>query len=332
MKKIISIILCLAMIFAMAATAFAATDTPTSGASFAVKKVDGDGNPLPGAKFELTDGRVTYPSEVSNPEGIAWFYGVEPGTYTLSESEAPEDYIKSDDTHEIIVNADGRIEVVVNGDPVDYYYQNEPIIFVNEKKDDVVDPITVYIPITKVVEQTGFKAPGAETFKFEVYDFRYQGEVTVVSDTIETNGVGTYEGNIVIEVETIDVISEGFLIKEVKGTKDGWTYSEAVYDVMPVYDDNLGWTDEFTYTIEENGDPVTYDEAVFVNSYYEKFNFAPMNPSKDILDDIIDIFDDDEPEETEEPEEANPNTGAPVFAVPAVMAVLCGAALLGKRK
>ena len=106
---------------------------------------------------------------------------------------------------------------------------------------------------------------------------------------------------------------------------------------MPVFDDSGDFTGEFTYTIEENGDPVTYDEAVFVNSYYEKFNFAPMNPSKDILDDIIDIFDNDEPEtpevkEPEEVEESNPNTGAPVFAVPAVIAVLCGAALLGKRK
>ena len=202
MKKIISIILCLAMVFAMAATAFAAT----SGVNFSVKKTDEDGNALAGAEFELTDGRVTYPSEVSNPEGVAWFYGVEPGNYTLKETAAPGGYKKSDDTYEIIVNADGRIEVVVDGDPMDYDFENEPIIFVNEK---------------------------------------------------------------------------------------------------------------------------------------EKFNFAPMNPSKDILDDIlddiIDIFDDDEPEtpevkEPEEVEEANPNTGAPVFAVPAVIAVLCGAALLGKRK
>lgn len=331
MKKIISIILCLAMIFAMAASAFAATDV-----TLVVKKTDAEGNPLEGAAFVLIPATTTEPAYEAYSEettGKAFFQGIADGSYTLKENTAPEGYIKSDVEYTIEV-VNGQIITGRDDDGKLNYYDNlNPYVFVNEKIDDSNnDPITVYIPITKVVEQTGFKAPGAETFKFEVYDFRYQGEVTVVSDTIETNGVGTYEGDIVIEVETIDVISEGFLIKETKGTKEGWTYSEAVYDVMPVFDDNGGFTGEFTYTIEENGDPVTYDEAVFVNSYYEKFNFAPMNPSKDILDDIIDIFDNDEPEEPAESAEENPDTGAPVFALPAAIAVICGAALLGKRK
>lgn len=339
MKKIISIILCLAMVFAMAATAFGATELFT----IDVKKTDEDGNALAGAEFVLIPATMSEPaySATSDASGIATFTNVSDGNYILKENLAPAGYTKSETEYNIdVINGIAifgyETDDAGNVNPVPY----ETVTFVNKKEDqqpEENDPITVYIPITKVVEQTGFKAPGAETFKFEVYDFRYQGEVTVVSDTIETNGVGTYEGDIVIEVETIDVISEGFLIKETKGTKEGWTYSEAVYDVMPVFDDSGDFTGEFTYTIEENGDPVTYDEAVFVNSYYEKFNFAPMNPSKDILDDIIDIFDDDEPEtpevkEPEEVEEANPNTGAPVFAIPAVIAVLCGAALLGKRK
>ena len=330
MKKIISIILCLAMIFAMAATAFAAT----SGTYFAVEKVDGDGKPLEGAKFGLfRAGDTTAAYEVtSDEEGKAAFVIDVDGFYTLKEIEAPAGY--EIDIDEYTIEVENGLIIIGQDEAGDVYYNDqERYVFVNEKIDDSNNgTVEVIIPVTKVVEQTGFKAPGAETFKFEVYDFRYQGEVTVVSDTIETNGAGTYEGDIIIETEDESLVFESFYIKETKGTKEGWTYSEAVYDVMPVFDDNGGFTGEFTYTIEENGDPVTYDEAVFVNSYYEKFNFAPMNPSKDILDDIIDIFDNDEPEETEEPEEANPNTGAPVFALPAAIAVICGAALLGKRK
>ena len=91
---------------------------------------------------------------------------------------------------------------------------------------------------------------------------------------------------------------------------------------MPVLDDNNGWTGKFEFTIEEDGDPVTYDEAVFVNSYYKIFKFAPANPAPSNPETVI----------VDTTEEANPDTGAPVFAVPAVIAVLCGAALLGKRK
>ena len=105
MKKIISIILCLAMIFAMAATAFAATATAPY-VEFSVKKVDAADNNklLEGAVFELvkTDETKTYYA-TSGPDGMATFaIDFEPnvvidGTYTLRESVAPDDYIKSDE-------------------------------------------------------------------------------------------------------------------------------------------------------------------------------------------------------------------------------------------
>ena len=324
MKKIISIILCLAMVFAMAATAFGATELFT----IDVKKTDEDGNALAGAEFVLIPATTSEPAYYarSNESGIATFTNVSNGNYILKENLAPAGYTKSETEYNIdVINGTAifgyETDDAGNVNPVPY----ETVTFVNEKEypqPEENDPITVYIPITKVVEQTGFKAPGAETFKFEIYDFRYDGEVTVVSDTIETNGVGTYKEDLVIEVETEDIIYEGFLVKETKGTKDGWTYSEAVYEVMPVLDDNNGWTGKFEFTIEEDGDPVTYDEAVFVNSYYKIFKFAPANPAPSNPETVI----------VDTTEEANPNTGAPVFAVPAVIAVLCGAALLGKRK
>ena len=53
------------------------------------------------------------------------------------------------------------------------------------------------------------------------------------------------------------------------------------------------------------------------------FNPAPLNPAPEKTEKVV--F------ETKK-EEANPNTGAPVFAVPAVLAVMAGAAVIGKRK
>lgn len=323
MKKLISIILCLAMVFAMSATVFGAT----AGAYFNVCKTDEEGLPLEGAEFALIPDTTTEPAYVatSNEEGVAIFTDVMDGSYILKEITAPEGYIKSDVEYSILVR-NGMVivgyETDDSGSTFEIYYDTQnPYVFVNEKEDDVIDFITIYIPVTKIVEKAGMKAPGAETFAFEIYDFRYDGEVIIVSNTVETNGEGTYEDYLLIEVETEDVIYEGFLIKEIKGTKDGWTYSDAVYEVMPIFDENGGWTGEFEFTIEENGDPVTYDEATFVNSY-KKLNFAPSNPKPA------------EPEANTKPAEpeANPNTGAPVFALPAVLAVMAGAAVIGKRK
>ena len=54
------------------------------------------------------------------------------------------------------------------------------------------------------------------------------------------------------------------------------------------------------------------------------FNPAPNDPKPDdyVNPGVTDIIS----------EEENPNTGAPVFAVPAVLAVMAGAAVIGKRK
>ncbi|MBR5310686.1 MAG: hypothetical protein IKU42_06145 [Oscillospiraceae bacterium] len=319
MKKLISIILCLAMVFAMSATVFGAV----SGAYFTVMKTDEAGNPLEGAEFALIPSTTSEPAYVatSNEEGVVVFAGIMDGMYTLKETAAPAGYIKSDVEYSLTIR-NGLVIVGIetddSGNTQEIFYDDQnPYVIVNEKEDDVIDFITIYIPITKIVEQTGMKAPGAETFAFEIYDFRYNGEVKIVSNTVETNGAGTYNENLLIEVETEDIIYEGFLIREIKETKDGWTYSDAVYEAMPIFDDNGDWTGEFEFTIEENGDPVTYDKATFVNSY-KKSVYAPANPAPK--------------EEIRIDTEENPNTGAPVFAIPAVLAVMAGAAVVGKRK
>ena len=234
MKKIISIILCLAMIFAMAATAFAATD-----AAFEVRKTDEEGNPLEGAAFVLipaTTTEVAY-EVYSDENGKAFFTGIADGSYILKENTAPEGYIKSDMEYPITVK-DDQIITGQNADGTPIFYDNQnPYVFVNKTIDNSVE---VRIPVTKVVEQTGFKAPGAETFTFEVFGFGNSNPIkwSYVSNTVETNGAGTYKEDIIIKTEEESLVYEPFFIKETKGTKEGWTYSEDVYKVIPVFENN----------------------------------------------------------------------------------------------
>lgn len=308
MKKIISIVLCIAMIFALAAVSFGATALGT----FSVNKTDAEGNPLAGAEFVLIGdaGEAAY-SAVSDENGIAVFDGVADGTYILKENTAPEGYIKSEEEYTIYV---------VNGNVISGYAPDNsgnvvpvpysPVTFVNEEEE--IDPITIFIPITKIVEKTGALSPNAETFAFNIYGFNVSGNVSVVYNLVETNGVGTYNDYLVIEVENEEIIYEGFCVSEINEGKYGWTYSDAVWEVMPVFD-NQGWTGEFEFTIVENGNPATYDEMFFINEYYRAFVPAPSNPAP------------------EKPAEENPNTGAPVFASAMILAAM-GVSLFGKRK
>lgn len=315
MKKLIGIILCAAMIFAMTATAFGATALGT----FTVLKTDDAGNPLKGAEFVLIAEGTTEPAyaKLSDENGSALFAGVADGTYTLKENTAPNGYIKSDDEYIIyVVNGvviSGYIgDATGNTIPVPY----QTVTFVNAKA--APTPVTVNVPVVKTVEKTGFYNPGKETFSFEVYDFRYNGTVTVISNIIETDGTGTYYGDIVLEVETEDIVYEGFLIREIRGDKSGWTYSDTVYEAVPVFDANGGWTGTFEFETIENGDPVSYDEAVFVNSYYKKFVPAPPNPTPP----------------AEETVEENPDTGAPAanLAVAGIALIAAAATVMKKRK
>ena len=315
MKKLISTLLCAAMIFLMAATVFGATAL----GNFEVKKTDENGNTLGGAEFVLIPDGMTEPaySAVSDEKGIAHFENVADGYYKLKENIAPEGFIKSDVECTVIVDMGTVLsgyEPDNSGNVVPVPYQT--VTFVNKAEPAVNNPLTVYIPITKIVEKIGAYAPRKEIFAFEVYDFRHDGKVSIVSNTVETDGEGEFYGDIVIEVETEDIVLEGFLIREIKGGKARWSYSDSVWEAMPGFDPNGGWTGDFEYTIIENGDPVTYDEAFFVNKYYKAFVPAPQNQRP--------------PEKTEE---SNPNTGAPVlFYVPVIAAAMGAAAVLGKRK
>lgn len=146
--------------------------------------------------------------------------------------------------------------------------------------------IRIEVPFKLNVKKTGEKDPGKETFKFVVERFGAPVEYTVVQDTVETEGEKTYDGKFVFTISANQVhnLSEGFVIRQVKGNAEGWTYDETKFYAMPMFADTYtnvaGWrflkydeNAEFDYN-----NPI--EEIGFTNSYNAKKPVTPPAPQK----------------------------------------------------
>lgn len=204
-----------------------------------VYKKDTNGNLLAGATFILTpfnqgDAMEVAYEATSDANGKAVFRNVEVGPYLLSEIEAPDGYIKSDEVYQLNVYENG---VFVLNEEYPNGTEYSPVTFVNEKEEE--QEVTVEIPFTKIVKQTGEKAPAKQNFTFEVYGFEcgdVEDKIVVSGNVIETNGKGTYDGNIKLtflpsEVNESELLLSGFYVREKKENVDGWTYSDEVWYV-----------------------------------------------------------------------------------------------------
>ena len=135
-----------------------------------------------------------------------------------------------------------------------------------------VEYVIVEIPFIKLVEQTGEKLPGNKTFKFHIFDFGHSeaaDHVEIVANTITTSGKGNFEGVLKLRLTkkaylNENYFDEGFYVKEVLETAEGWTYSTAVWYVVPNFN-GVGW---IFYVVEDgNVNPDEKDEMIFTNSY-----------------------------------------------------------------
>ena len=134
----------------------------------------------------------------------------------------------------------------------------------------------VEVPFTKIVDKNGGRDPGKETFVFEILEYGISGmadKITVVNNTIQTNGKGVYKDNLVFSGPA-GALAEGFLVREKKGTADGWTYSDEIWCAMPRGEDGKWQFYKATVEHSENGDFYVYDyehpynDMVFTNNYY----------------------------------------------------------------
>lgn len=185
--------------------------------------------------------------------------------------------------------------------------------------------IRVEVPFKLTVKKTGEMAPGQETFKFAVEEFGAPTTYTVVQDTVETNGEKTYEGKFIFTIseDLAGNLSEGFVIRQVKGNAEGWTYDETMFYAIPLfadsYDSVRGWA--FFKFDENNGldhnDPM--EEIGFTNSYSAKKPVTPPAPQKP-----------DTPPAPQKPESPKPATGdGSMMGLSVALAIVSGAALMG---
>lgn len=138
--------------------------------------------------------------------------------------------------------------------------------------------VTVKIPFSMTVKKTGEAAPGKETFKLGFAGMMPDGLkdfVTIVNDTIDTNGEKTYVGEFVFTVKAskLRYISDGIQLTQIKGSAKGWTYDETLYCITFDMEDEkvsvrdvgvMGEGDEFK-TLDPNNDGSPL--VAFTNTY-----------------------------------------------------------------
>ena len=136
--------------------------------------------------------------------------------------------------------------------------------------------IRIEVPFKLTVKKTGEMDPGKETFKFVVERFGAPVEYVLVQDTVETEGEKTYEGKFIFTIAANQAgnLSEGFVIRQVKGNAKGWTYDETKFYVIPMFADTYTSVASWKFLKLDEKDEPDYnnpiEEIVFNNSYNAK--------------------------------------------------------------
>ena len=95
---------------------------------------------------------------------------------------------------------------------------------------------------TKTVKQGGSAAPGQETFKLEIFDVRNRNLTNygnLYTAAVTTNGAGDYDGRLVISgpADSVEaLVCEGFYVREKNAGTANWTYDDAVWHILPEYE------------------------------------------------------------------------------------------------
>ena len=144
--------------------------------------------------------------------------------------------------------------------------------------------IRVEVPFKLTVKKTGEMAPGQETFKFAVEKFGAPTTYTVVQDTVETNGEKTYEGKFIFTIRDDEAgnLSEGFVIRQVKGNAAGWTYDETKFYAIPLFVDSYESVGGWSFRKFDQNNELDYNNPIqeigFTNSFNAKMPVTPPAP------------------------------------------------------
>lgn len=144
--------------------------------------------------------------------------------------------------------------------------------------------IRIEVPFKLTVKKTGEMAPGQETFKFAVEKFGAPTTYTVVQDTVETNGEKTYEGKFIFTIRDDETgnLSEGFVIRQVKGNAAGWTYDETKFYAVPLFVDSYESVGAWSFFKFDENNELEYNNPIreigFTNSFNAKMPVTPPTP------------------------------------------------------
>ena len=223
-------------------------------------------------------------------------------TQTIAMTYLPADYTKVDEAIakvnalnkddykdfsgvEAAVNAVVRDKNITEQSEVDAMAKAiEDAIAALQYKD--ADYIKIEVPFKLTVKKTGEMDPGKETFKFAIERFGATTEYVLVQDIVETEGEKTYEGKFIFTIKENQAgnLSEGFVIRQVKGNAEGWTYDETKFYAIPMFADTYtnvaGWS---FLKYDENAEldynnPI--EEIGFTNSYSAKKPVVPSEPTE----------------------------------------------------
>lgn len=183
---------------------------------------------------------------------------------------------------------------------------------------------TVEVPFTKTVKLGGNTAPGRTDFELEIFYIGNSNENGYKDVTrkavVTTNGAGNYEGKLIISGPKSQVkqfVCEGFSVREKNNNLPGWTYSDAVWYVLPggAADENA--IPKMNIYSNRNGEGAAEEQMTFENIY--TYSTTPIRREKP---------------NTPEPAIASPKTfdaGVALYGVSALLS-LAGTALVIKRK
>lgn len=146
--------------------------------------------------------------------------------------------------------------------------------------------IRIEVPFKLTVKKTGEMDPGKETFKFVIERFGAPVDFVLVQDTIDTDGEKTYDGKFIFEIPENMVwnLTEGFVIRQVKGNAEGWTYDETKFYAIPMFADTYANVADWRFLKYDENAELDYnnpiEEISFTNSYYAKKPETPPTPPK----------------------------------------------------
>ena len=153
----------------------------------------------------------------------------------------------------------------------------------NGDNDANADAVKGKVELTKEVKNAVKQSPGKETFSFELVpaeghkDLATAG-ITVDKNTVETNGVGTFEGTLNYSVDKSKINENNgwkafgkdkknylisYTLQEKNDGKEGWEYGTKKYDVVMSYypDDNAIYTSTYLPGTDAS------ERAKFVNTF-----------------------------------------------------------------